>query len=83
MFQETDIGLSNTLVNSLDILQYINTQVSWAQQMCCEYTNIFPFSHLFKSLLLFWYLFVYYYLNYIILDTIHHIEYLFCIEYVS
>ena len=24
---------------------------------CCEYTDIFPFSHLFKSLLLFWYFF--------------------------
>ena len=38
--------------------------------ICCEYTDIFPFSHLFKSLLLFWYLFAYHYLDYIILETI-------------
>ena len=50
---------------------------------CCEYTNIFPFSYLFKFLLLFWYLFAYHYLDYIILDTIHHIEYFSYIEYTS
>ena len=50
---------------------------------CCEYTDIFPFSYLFKSLLLFWYIFAYHYLDYIILDTIHHINYFSYIEYAS
>ena len=38
---------------------------------------------IYLSLLLFWYLFAYQYLDYIILETIRHIEYISYIEYTS